>query len=93
MSGAAADEEAIEILTGSETEGAGAGAGAGAAAAAAEEEEEVEYVYDDDEAGAGGAGSARVSKAFDGDVSMAFLGDDLHDSDNRRSVVSTRSGY
>ena len=48
---------------------------------------------DDDEAGAGGAGSARVSKAFDGDVSMAFLGDDLHDSDNRRSVVSTRSGY
>ena len=48
---------------------------------------------DDDDAGAGGAGSARVSKAFDGDVSMAFLGDDLHDSDNRRSVVSTRSGY
>ena len=47
---------------------------------------------DDEFSGLGGAGSARTSKAFDGDASMAFLGDD-DDDRNRRSVVSTRSGF
>ena len=44
----------------------------------------------DDDSDANAAGSSRPSKAFDGDVSMAFLGDD--DEGGRRSVVSTRSG-
>ena len=46
---------------------------------------------DDDESGEGGA-AGRPSRAFDGDVSMAFLGDE-DDVTGRRSVVSTRSAY